>query len=298
MTQIPVRVAGAQIPVTQDIQANVVTIKKAIDYAVENKCDYLVTPEGALSGYDHGNMMEMGALTTPLLDGKYLETDVYESLFSDGKLTQALTEVERYAKDKVGLCLGTLWKERERYGEIQRNQIRFYNKKSMLLGTTNKTYGIVPQDIPFQEHDLPKSGVECWQLGNSTFKFNAVGLICNDMWGYGWSGGQMIPWAAKQNFNSDGRTDLQLFVHATNGFRAADTDELFDAWHHSHLTMMSYITEVPIISVDNSVHMNGMPYDGRTSSESGVYIKGQVMTKVPRTGTQYFYYDFFGETYE
>ena len=34
MTQIPVRVAGAQIPVTQNIKDNVITIKKAIDYAV------------------------------------------------------------------------------------------------------------------------------------------------------------------------------------------------------------------------------------------------------------------------
>jgi len=291
MTQIPVRVAGAQIPVTQSIKDNVITIKKAIDYAVENRCDYLVTPEGALSGYDHGNMMQAR-------QGQYLETDVYASLFDSGELTSALTEVERYANDKVGLCLGTLWKEKERFGEAQRNQIRFYDKKSMLIGTTSKTYGIVPQDVPFLEHDMEKSGVPCWQLGDDTFKFNVVGLICNDMWGHGWSGGQMIPWAAKQNFNSNGRNDLQLFVHATNGFRDIETDELFNNWHHSHLTMMSYITEVPIISVDNSIHMNGDDYNGTTSSESGVYIKGQVMTKVPRTGTQYFYYDFFGESYE
>tara|TARA_B100000780_G_scaffold227491_1_gene166780 strand:+ start:1115 stop:1990 length:876 start_codon:yes stop_codon:yes gene_type:complete len=291
MTQIPVRVAGAQIPVTQSIKDNVITIKKAIDYAVENRCDYLVTPEGALSGYDHGNMMQAR-------QGQYLETDVYASLFDSGELTSALTEVERYANDKVGLCLGTLWKEKERFGEAQRNQIRFYDKKSMLIGTTSKTYGIVPQDVPFLEHDMEKSGVPCWQLGDDTFKFNVVGLICNDMWGHGWSGGQMIPWAAKQNFNSNGRNDLQLFVHATNGFRDNDTAELFNNWHHSHLTMMSYITEVPIISVDNSIHMNGDDYNGTTSSESGVYIKGQVMTKVPRTGTQYFYYDFFGESYE
>ena len=291
MTQIPVRVAGAQIPVTQSIKDNVITIKKAIDYAVENRCDYLVTPEGALSGYDHGNMMQARP-------GQYLETDVYASLFDSGELTSALTEVERYANGKVGLCLGTLWKEKERFGEAQRNQIRFYDKKSMLIGTTSKTYGIVPQDVPFLEHDMEKSGVPCWQLGDDTFKFNVVGLICNDMWGHGWSGGQMIPWAAKQNFNSNGRNDLQLFVHATNGFRDIETDELFNNWHHSHLTMMSYITEVPIISVDNSIHMNGDDYNGTTSSESGVYIKGQVMTKVPRTGTQYFYYDFFGESYE
>ena len=46
------RIAGAQIPVTLDIEENVKTIKTAIDWAVENKCHFLVTPECSLSGYD------------------------------------------------------------------------------------------------------------------------------------------------------------------------------------------------------------------------------------------------------
>ena len=45
------RIAGAQIPVTRDIVANTKTIKESIDWASENNCDFLVTPEGSLSGY-------------------------------------------------------------------------------------------------------------------------------------------------------------------------------------------------------------------------------------------------------
>ena len=46
-----VRFAGAQIPVTQDLDKNEASIIKAIDWAAENNCDWLLTPEGSLSGY-------------------------------------------------------------------------------------------------------------------------------------------------------------------------------------------------------------------------------------------------------
>ena len=56
--------------------------------------------------------------------------------------------------------------------------------------------------------------------------------------------------------------------------------------------MISQATQIPIITVDNTCHMNGQPYDGPTSSESGVTVDGKWVTKIPRTGTQHFYYDF------
>ncbi len=45
------RVATAQIAVTRDIDKNVETIGRAIDRAVAEKADVLLTPEGSLSGY-------------------------------------------------------------------------------------------------------------------------------------------------------------------------------------------------------------------------------------------------------
>ena len=47
------RVAGAQIPVAKDINANYETICRAIDFAIAEKADVLLTPEGSLSGYSH-----------------------------------------------------------------------------------------------------------------------------------------------------------------------------------------------------------------------------------------------------
>ena len=90
-----IRIGGAQIPVRADIQKNIITIKTAIDWASENKVDYLVTPEGSLSGY------------VPYYN------------FED--VQAALTEIEKYsAEKKVGLCLGTMWQEDEYFGRANR----------------------------------------------------------------------------------------------------------------------------------------------------------------------------------
>ena len=94
------RIAGAQIPVSKDVEENVKTIKHAIDWATDNECDFLVTPEGSLSGY----FPEFNVETT----------------------RKALHDIEEYAKNStLGLCLGTLWVEQEKRGDIRRNQIRF-----------------------------------------------------------------------------------------------------------------------------------------------------------------------------
>ena len=46
-----IRVAAAQIPVTRDIEANLKAIHRAMDFAVAEKAEVLLTPEGSLSGY-------------------------------------------------------------------------------------------------------------------------------------------------------------------------------------------------------------------------------------------------------
>ncbi|MBE0699609.1 MAG: hypothetical protein IH586_22010, partial [Anaerolineaceae bacterium] len=45
------RVAGAQIPVTEDITKNIAALLRAIDFARDVNADILLTPEGSLSGY-------------------------------------------------------------------------------------------------------------------------------------------------------------------------------------------------------------------------------------------------------
>ncbi len=79
-----IRVAGAQIPVSTNIQKNKEELFKAIDWAKENEVDHLLTPEGSLSGW-------LG-----------WETRIEE-------VKDALEEVEAYQKEAgIGLHLGTM----------------------------------------------------------------------------------------------------------------------------------------------------------------------------------------------
>ena len=47
------RVALAQMPVVSDVLENVKTLLRAVRFAVDQRADVLLTPEGSLSGYTH-----------------------------------------------------------------------------------------------------------------------------------------------------------------------------------------------------------------------------------------------------
>ncbi len=80
------RVAGAQLPVRNDVQKNLEAITRAIEFAAREKAEVLVTPEGSLSGYTHN--------------------------FNAAATAQALEViVERARQAKVALVLGTCFSD-------------------------------------------------------------------------------------------------------------------------------------------------------------------------------------------
>lgn len=257
------RFGGAQIPCTPDIDKNVETIKKSIDWAAENNVEYLVTPEASLSGYT--------------------------AHFADDldKLKKALTDIEKYASDKrVGLCLGTLWVENEDDKPVKRNQIRFYNKYGFLIGCTNKTM-ITPYDfdIGIKPNEYFNSTyLEFEDDGNKSF-LHVVGFICMDL--YGRDG---MPSLTKAPNSSR----AAMFIHSTNAMR--DVGPIYDSVMSDHndatLRCVSYVSSMPVITVDNCYRMEGTEWDGPTSSQCGVLIGGEWMVRAPRHGTQHFFYDF------
>lgn len=258
-----IRIGGAQFPVTPFVNLNTRTIKAAIDWAAENKVDYLLTPEASLSGYS--------------------------SFFKQvpSVLIEKLSEVEKYAAEKrVGLCLGTLWLENgppdKEHIKIPRNQIRFYSKEGNFVGATNKTVctplddqlGIKRQDIitgnllPFENGVIP-----------------AGGLICADLFGFAHHNGGL----PEHLFYAGAK----IYFHATNAERGVDPlrDEIEKIWVESHIRRASHQI-LPMIVADNCYMMDGTAYEGETLTQSGVCVKGEWVAKVPRTGTQYFYHDF------
>jgi predicted amidohydrolase len=261
-----IRYAGAQLPCTEHLDRNIKEIKTAINWAAENNVDYLLTPEGSLSGYFPG-----------------FET-------KDGRTIQDLVDAEKQVtnhavKMGVGLCLGTMWCESDdRFPEGYRkeNQIRFYSKTGKFLGSTNKTY-----IIPEYDQTMP-SEINIIDVEHDIQNFWAAGLICNDFWGGPLSNKMALPIYVKEQLNA------QVIFHATNGFKGELPvyDEITEAWHEGNLRMMSFITGVPIITVDSCYKMQGTPYNGNTSSQSGILLNGVWQVKAPRIGTQYFYHDF------
>jgi predicted amidohydrolase len=262
-----IRFGGAQIPVTPDIQQNIKTIKKAIDWAAENKVDYLVTPEASLSGYYTADDASIKSVAT------------------------AMSTIEKYAaKEKIGLCLGTIWDEIEVDATVRRNQIRFYSQRGMLCGVTNKKYAIEFDRLIGVKGDNTSTLIP---LPTKDKLIPVGGLICIDM--YVSAPEEMTPvlklWVQ----------GAKLIIHSTNAARnvltnknlsAELTDKIANDWHDICLRRASFLTNIPIITVDNCYMADGTEYHGPTSSESGVLISGEWVTKIPRTGTQYFYYDF------
>ena len=268
-----IRFAGAQMPVTASIELNLIRIKSAIDWAAENKVDYLVTPEASLSGY----------------------TANFNS--RPEVLVNALKEIETYAsKQQVGLCLGTLWPEKEFNGEINRNQIRFYSKECQLIGITNKNITIEQDRLANITRDPIVKGTMLPVEGNTFIP--AGGLICVDMYGDTFGSDHAyrpdVP-------NTLAKYGAKLLIHVTNGRRGEWplcpeetllSDEVANAWHDAAFKRLTFLNKIPIITVDNCYMIDGTEYHGPTSSESGVIINGKWVTNVPRSGTQYFYYDF------
>jgi predicted amidohydrolase len=256
-----IRFGGAQIPCTPYIKKNIITIKKAIDWAAENNVDYLVTPEASLSGYYVNFTKDIIALTS------------------------ALREIEDYAKEKqIGLCLGTLWTETNQYKEmIRRNQIRYYDKNGRFVGATDKMV-LTPLDVDI---GIVAGGPQltgiALSIGNDIIPIG--GLVCADLYGhYSKEGG--LP----SELYGIG---VKLLVHSTNADRGTDLlkDEIEDIWLEANIRRVSHQI-LPIIVADNCYKMTGEPYDGRTSTQSGVCIDGIWVVKVPRFGSHYFYYDF------
>jgi predicted amidohydrolase len=138
-----------------DIQANKVSIIKGIKKAANEGADFLMTPEGSLSGYN--------------------------SSFDAEELKAALDEVTNAAKkSKVGLMLGTCFKDNYSGAEQCWNQVRIYTPDGELLSAYSKILRCSPVDLPGTGEML------AYVEGHlQTFEWNGIKfgtLICNDLW--------------------------------------------------------------------------------------------------------------------
>jgi len=246
---------AAQIPVTPDIDKNIVTIKSAIDWAEKENVNYLVTPEGSLSGY----------------------VPTFNEDCPEWKIQKALEEVLEYSSEKkVGLALGTKYKE----GGFVYNQIRVYDENANFQGSHDKMYSVANWD----RCEFP-SRVDPITIKFKNYKIKALCLICNDLWG-----GYMQLAYPLLNLVREEDTKSHIVLHSSNGFRGYEmqVEDVLYEFHNSVLRWGSFNYHTHIITADNCLTMDGCEYEGRASSRSGIVYNGTWLTEEKNIGTQYF----------
>ncbi len=245
------RVAVAQIAVTRDIDANLKTIDRAIDKAVKEKADILLTPEGSLSGY------------TPKFD--------------QAKVDAALKKVvDKASAAGLALALGTCYTEPDD-GKCY-NQIRFYDGTGKFLGFHSKTLRCGSMTDP------PKGELNdyaCRPL--RTFEIKGItvgGLICNDMWAN--PGCTPMPDPHLSQKLSD--MGAKIIFQAVNGGRNGSdwSRNVFWPFHETNLRIRAQTGKLWIVTVDNCYPTN-IP----CSCPSGVLQpNGNWAAKTPDQGEQ------------
>jgi len=248
-----IKVAGAQIPVAADIESNVKAIERAIDYAVSEKANILLTPEGSLSGYTH-------------------KFDIQATI----KALEYITQKAREAN--LGLALGTCFVESD---EKCYNQIRFYKPDGEYLGFHSKTLTCGSMTDPLKG-EINHYAIQPLR----TYDFNGIcigGLICNDLW----ANPGCTPVPDSHLTQQLSKMGAKIIFHAVNGGRS-DSEWSDVAWryHESNLRMRADAGKIWIVTVDNCY-----PLDLRCSAPSGV-IKpsGDWVCKTEPQGERFFSY--------
>jgi predicted amidohydrolase len=240
--------AGLQMNVTNNIKNNKEQIITAIRKAAQEGASFLVTPEGSLSGYS--------------------------SNFKQSELTVALEEIIAVAtKVKVGLMLGTCYKELKKGKEFCFNQVRLYTPEGNFMGSYSKI-------LRCSNMELPGSGemVDYIEGELRTFDWNGLRfgiLICNDLWatpGYTTMPNPYLAWKLKQ-------MGAQFIVHCIN----SGTVQKYRPFHESSAELWALSMQIPIFEV------NAAQVNERINAQSGlIEANGERSLRVPDSGVQFF----------
>ncbi len=224
-------VAGFQLLASKDVKANEQAIHRAIVKAADIKADFLLTPEGSLSGY-------------------YADFDRVVVL-------EAVQRVAQHAKEsRVGLLLGTCYKELEddplssfitprsvpgERHEYCYDQVRAYAPSGEYLGAHSKI-------LLCSSIYRPGTGeVRDYIAGTlRTFNWNGICfgmLICNDLWatpGFTTTSNPYLAWRLKT-------MGAQLIFHSVH---TAGTPLLFRPYHESNQSLWAMMLNIPIVTTN------------------------------------------------
>ncbi len=243
----PIRLAGLQMLVVSDISKNKEQILQGISNAAREGASFLVTPEGSLSGYT--------------------------SNFNQEDVAHALEEVKAAAqKMKVGLMLGTCFKEVIKGKEFCFNQVRVYTPEGQSLGAYSKILRCSELDVPGTGEMLEYAEGTLRTFEWEGYRFGI--LICNDLWatpGYTTMPNPYLPWKLQQ-------MGAQFIVHCIN----SGTAQKYRPFHESSAELWALSLHIPIMEVNAA-------QEERINAQSGLIdAQGQRILRVPDTGPQFF----------
>jgi len=204
-------IAGLQMLVTEDVQLNTGRILDGIDAAAEAGADFLLTPEGALSGYY----------------ADFRQEDVAEAL-------HCVTSAAR--SRGVGLALGTCYKEPQGCY----NQVRVYSPEGEYLGFHAK---ILRCDDVLHPGTGEINEFAEGTLRTFTWREIPFGvLICNDLWATpGWTTlpNPYLPWKLAQ-------MGARIILHAVN----SGCEPQYRAFHEASEALWAQALHVYIVNVN------------------------------------------------
>ena len=245
------RIAAAQMAVTDNVPQNEETIGRALAFAAEEGADLLLTPEGSLSGYRPD--------------------------FDRAEVEAALQRVRGRATEAgVGLALGTCFAEDD--GRCY-NQVRLYGRGGGYAGFHSKTLTCGSLDEP-RVGEINDYAVAPLR----TFDWEGVplgALICNDLWANPGCTPQDDPHLTQ----CLARMGARVVLHAVNGGRDGSRwSEVAWAYHESNLLMRARAAGLWVVTVDNC-----RPEELPCSSPSGVVSpQGEWAYKARARGEEFF----------
>ncbi len=206
--------------VSHDVSANERKILEAVNRAAQDKVDFLITPEGSVSGYH----------------SKFDSNEVAQSV-------KTITEIAR--KAQVGLALGTCFKEKN--GNDCYNEVRMYSPEGEYLGIHSKILRCSTAQDP--------NGGEVAEYKTTplrTFQWKNINigiLICNDLWATPGFTQIPNPYLASQLK----QMGAQVIFHSIN----SGTDLRYQAFHESSAELWARTLQMPIVEVNASAENDG-----------------------------------------
>jgi predicted amidohydrolase len=244
-----IKMAGYQMIVSNDIQANKQKILAKIHEASGEGADFLITPEGSLSGYTNE--------------------------FDQEQLQNALSEIISVAMNlKIGLILGTCYKELVGKFEYCYNEVRIYSPDGKFMGNYCKILRCSPLDYPGtgEMQDYVEGELKTFEWKGQRFGI----LICNDMWatpGYTTMPNPYLPWKLKQ-------MGAQFIVHCIN----SGTNQKYKPFHESSVELWALSLKIPILEVNASSNRRPINAQSGFINADGVRI-----INVPYTDEHIYY---------